>query len=80
MNHLVMTRADQGIVPKIATDVGGYDFTVDAIAWNKILVLAGGSSRCRRATVARLPRSHGEMDVKNNNDEDERGGWVESAW
>lgn len=37
-----MARPHQGIVAKVAADVGRNDFTVDAIAWDEILVLSGG--------------------------------------
>ena len=35
----VRARADKGIVAQVATDVGRDDFTVDAVAGNKVLVL-----------------------------------------
>lgn len=43
--YLVVTRPHQGIVAQVAADVGGYDFSVDAIAGDEVFVLPASSHR-----------------------------------
>jgi hypothetical protein len=56
---LVVAGPHEGIVAQVAADVGGDDLAVDAIAGDKVLVLAGGGRGDRRALVAGLSR-HGD--------------------
>jgi hypothetical protein len=44
LTHLVLARPHQGIIAQVAADVGGDNLTVDAIARNEVLVLAGTSA------------------------------------
>lgn len=53
---LIVAGPHQGVVAKVAADVGGDNFSVDAIARDKILVLAGGRRRHGSALVAGLSR------------------------
>ena len=43
--YLVVAGPHQGIVAQVAADVGGDDFTVDAIARHEVFVLSRGCGR-----------------------------------
>lgn len=54
--HLIVTWPHQGVVAKVAADVGRNNFSVDAIARDEVLVLTGGRRRHGSALVAGLSR------------------------
>jgi hypothetical protein len=55
--YLVDAWADESIVPEVATDIGGDDFTIDAIPRHEVLVLSVGGGR-RGLSRPSLSRRH----------------------
>lgn len=40
-SYLIVARPHQGVIAKVAADVGGNDFAIDAVSRDKVFVHAG---------------------------------------